>query len=69
MRIGRCEDCGASIVWGRTANNKGIPLNPIPVNVVAASRNIDEAPVQFLNAYTIHFDTCSKKPASRRTRG
>lgn len=66
--IAKCADCGASIVWKRTENGKLVALNPLPTRLAMRIVKDDDGPVVFRQGNSVHFDTCTKKRASVRTR-
>jgi len=56
------------VLWFRTVNGATIPLNPLPVRVAVMIQGDDGEAVAVRRARSIHFDTCKKHPAQRRTR-
>lgn len=69
MTISKCSDCGGSIIWKRTVNGKLVALDPLPVRVaMRIVRDDAEGLVDFKQWNSVHFDTCTKRRASMRTR-
>lgn len=66
--IGNCRECGATVRWSVTVSGSRIPLNPQPIKVAMGLSAAEGGTVVVREAFTIHFSTCTKKPASRRTR-
>ena len=68
----RCSSCGALILWGRTANDKAIPLDAIstPDGNMVIERGFAVAFQPLLHAsyprYTAHFATCPHADEHRR---
>jgi hypothetical protein len=54
--IKTCRSCDAKIVWGRTANNRKVPLNYPPERRFVFVPGSDR--VTFLDSYTSHFASC-----------
>jgi hypothetical protein len=70
VTIGKCPECKATVDWTRTANGNKIAINLLAVRVAMtiSPKGSEEGEVIVLRqARTVHFDTCTKKPASQRT--
>lgn len=66
--LGHCRECGATVLWSTTAKGKKIQLNPLPVTIAMRILNSEEGPVAIRQAYTVHFNTCTKRRATQKTR-
>ena len=58
MNVGRCKECGATVIWSVTVSGSKIPLNLIPIRVAVG--DVD-SPVMIREVHEIHFTTCIKK--------
>ncbi len=62
MNVGKCRDCGASVIWSKTVNGSNVPLNPLPIQVAMRILDSDdEGVVAVRTAHEIHLRTCTKK--------
>jgi hypothetical protein len=67
--VGKCPECKATVFWFKTVKGGTVALNPLPARFAVLIPGEDGEPaVEVRSARTVHFDTCKKKPASRRTR-
>jgi len=60
-----CRSCGAPIAWGKTTNNKPVPLNPRPLNVyvlLSADKNV----YSLERGYESHFSSCPNANQHRK---
>jgi len=65
QHVGKCHDCGGSVLWAKTVRGKMVPLNPTPISVVTGDPSDDETPVMIRSAYDIHIRTCPKRDPRR----
>lgn len=66
--LGKCRDCGATVLWSTTAKGRKVALNPLMITIAMRIINSEEGPVAIRQAHAVHFDTCAKRRASQRTR-
>lgn len=70
--ITQCRSCGAPIVWGKTKNGKGIPLDAAPhpdgnVELHPDGRAVvNSGPLIGVPLYRSHFTTCPHAAEHRR---
>ena len=57
-----CRGCGREVIWGVTADNVRVPLDPRPAvyEVYAQDRQVGRAIARLESAMVTHFATCVK---------
>jgi hypothetical protein len=64
--IGRCKSCGMEIIWGRTSNNKSIPLDPVP-QIMFVFDTVNGLSGRVQKVFRVHFASCPNADFHRKS--